>query len=192
MEFPRTRHKIEEVEFYFGHMEEHAQRAVFQEDGSFWDLTKFRFYLSAFLAAGMSVRDSVLRKEQKQAYLAAYPTWEAGLSADDRRVWDAMKDRRDEEVHLATMKVLREVALMPLEDARWRKNLPLGARARPMMGALLGEGEASIRIGVLAPVWETPDGGRTDVLSECRTYLGLLRGLLAACEQVTLPEPPSS
>jgi hypothetical protein len=184
VEFPKARHKIEEAEFFFVQLDRHAQRAVLEDDRSFWDLRVFRFYLSAFLGAGMSVRQDVLRSEHKGTYLAAYPTWEAGLSPDDRRVWDSMKDRRDEEVHLANIKVLREIALMPLADTWWRR-----AGRAPFADVTPAERDAPVQIGALRPKFVNPDGSETDVFDECRTYLGLLRGLLAACEQHTPASP---
>jgi hypothetical protein len=61
----------------------------------------FRFYLSAFLSAGMSVRKDVLRKESKKVFLGVHPTWEAGLPPEDRRVWHVMETRRGDEVDMA-------------------------------------------------------------------------------------------
>lgn len=83
MEFPKTRHKIEEAEFFLGLMEEHAHTTLVRDDGSEWALKVFRFYLSAFLSAAMSVRQNVLPKESKKVFKNAYPIWERRLLPED-------------------------------------------------------------------------------------------------------------
>lgn len=95
-----------------------------------------------------------------------------------------MKDRRDEEVHVAEMNLSRDTALIPVTEARGRAHWP---PATPQIAAVVAASEAGEwpKVGVLAPVFVNAGGTRTDVFAECRRYLALLRALLNECKQFT-------
>jgi hypothetical protein len=77
----------------------------------------FRFYLSAFLSAGMSVRKDVLRKESKKVFLGVHPTWEAGLPPEIAAC--GMSWRHDEAMKSTwRLELARDTALIPITEAR--------------------------------------------------------------------------
>lgn len=172
-------------------MDKHAHTALLH--GGARDLEVFRFYLSAFLSAAMSVRDSVLRKEfmsqvarpkvEARKAFAVCSEWEGTLSPEDATVWGSMKHRRDDEVHVADMDLKRGTALIPVDEALGHLlRSPLPPQIVTMPTSSSEEGEWP-KVAALAPTFVNADGTHTDVFSECRRYLVLLRALLSACEQ---------
>jgi hypothetical protein len=188
MQFPKTRRKIEEAEYFLGQMEEGAHKALLHGGAEEHDMKVFRFNLSAFLSAGMSVRKDVLRKESKKVFLAVHPTWEARLPPEDRPVWDAMKTRRGDEVHMAHLELARDTVLIPITEARGYAHWPPSASQVAAITATVAgfaDGGEWPKVGVLAPQFVNDDGSRADVFDECRRYLTLLKQLLEACERFT-------
>jgi hypothetical protein len=188
VQYPNTRRKIEEAETHLGLMEEHAHKALLHGGNEAHAMEVFRRHLSAFLAAGMSVRQNVLPKEAKKIFRAEYPKWEGGLSTEDAALWEAMRERRNRAVHTGDLELKRGTALIPVTETRgyvhWRPSASQVAAIAAMAGGFADGGDWP-KVGVLAPKFVNPDGTCSDVFSDCRKYLVLLKGLLAACEQVT-------
>jgi hypothetical protein len=88
---PETQRKLDEALFFFKHLYKGAM-------GPPSNAPEFGYYLSAFLSAARSVT-FVLQAEEKQHYDTWYPSWEARLVEDDRKLWKFMNDQRVAEVH---------------------------------------------------------------------------------------------
>ena len=86
-------------------------------------------YLSAFLAAGMSVRDPFKDK----AVSEWRENWEKSLTPDERRLWDVMHEARNDEAHIAR---------------KWRPSRSRRSRRGAKAGLKLCVGQQEIKVGV--------------------------------------------
>jgi hypothetical protein len=89
--------KLREARFFLNKMSEHERMA-------FDDNEPFDFYLSAFLNAGMSVRNGLhvrQNRSRNDALRAWRARWESSLSLTERLVYSFMREDRVAEVHRA-------------------------------------------------------------------------------------------
>jgi hypothetical protein len=89
--------KLREARFFLRKMIEHESKA-------FDDNEPFDFYLSAFLNAGMSVRNGFhvrQNRDRNRALKDWRAQWESGLSVSEKSVYDFMQEDRVAEVHRA-------------------------------------------------------------------------------------------
>jgi len=86
--------KLREARFFLSHMIEQERMAGDEEP--------FNFYLSAFLSAGMSVRDAFHVEQDRNrnnAIKAWKKVWEVRLTPEEKRLYDFMREDRKHEVH---------------------------------------------------------------------------------------------
>ena len=119
--------KLAEVLFFLSHLQQEQEKTTLQRQQD-----AVRFYLSAFLNAGFSVREYLEReatawlresartKQQsgKQAK-AKYPTWIADWksrrSKEESVIWDLMTEHRRSEVHTSRVETTRESKAVPAD-----------------------------------------------------------------------------
>ena len=94
MNIKNAEKKLREARFFLNHMIEQERMAG--------DEKPFDFYLSAFLSAGMSVRDAFHVEQDRKRNKAVKEwkkAWEARLTPEQRRLLDFMRKDRTHEVH---------------------------------------------------------------------------------------------
>jgi hypothetical protein len=94
MNIKNAKKKLREVRFFLNHMIEQERKAGDEEP--------FDFYLSAFLSAGMSVRDAFHIEQDRNrnnAIKAWKKVWEVRLTPEEKRLYDFMREDRKHEVH---------------------------------------------------------------------------------------------
>ena len=87
--------KLEEARAFLNGMRDQEQRA-------FGDKQPFDHYLSAFLSAGMSVRDAFHAEQDRKrdpAIKKWKETWEAQLTPQQKSIYEFMRKDRNREVH---------------------------------------------------------------------------------------------
>jgi len=87
---PQTHRKLGETRFFLNRLCELDRQAAEK------DLEVFGYYLSAFLAAALSVVD-VLIDEGKSS--DCFKKWRASLPEDDQDLFKVMKEQRRSEIH---------------------------------------------------------------------------------------------
>jgi hypothetical protein len=94
MNIKSAKKKLREARFFLNHMIEQERKAGDEEP--------FDFYLSAFLNAGMSVRDAFHVEQDRNrnnAIKAWKKVWEVRLTPEEKRLYDFMREDRKHEVH---------------------------------------------------------------------------------------------
>jgi hypothetical protein len=87
--------KLQEARAFLSKMRDQEQRA-------FDDKQPFDQYMSAFLSAGMSVRGAFRVEQDRQRNQAIKEwkeTWEANLTQEQMRIYEFMREDRNDEVH---------------------------------------------------------------------------------------------
>jgi len=142
---------------------------------AFGDKEKFDFYLSAFLNAGMSVRDAFhVRQDRKrnEAVKKWKEDWEARLTLEERCLWEFMRTNRNHEVHGSGLShtVKTEEIKVGIGSSYSDKSGTLEAWGSPTAGPAV----------VYKPTWYfTIDGVERKAIQACGEYLGLLRQMVA-------------
>jgi len=94
MNIKNAKKKLREARFFLNYMIEQERKAGDEE--------LFDFYLSAFLSAGMSVRDAFHVEQDRNrnnAIKAWKKVWEVRLTPEEKRLYDFMREDRKHEVH---------------------------------------------------------------------------------------------
>jgi hypothetical protein len=121
LDLGQVQQKIAEAHLFLAKMTERERQLVGEP---------FNHYLSAFLAAGMSVRDPFRDKTIK----AWREEWEKSLPPDEKRLYEVMCEGRNDEAHIA------------------RKSRPARSHRRAKKAGLkLCVGQEDIKVGVGAP-----------------------------------------
>src|SRR2546423_13310253 len=76
----RTRRRLDEARFFYGHLIEEYQRKISRHDPR-----AFRYYFSAFIQAARSVTWA-LGNEEPENWEAWKPKWESTLSDQDKKL----------------------------------------------------------------------------------------------------------
>ncbi len=170
----RTRLKLQETQFYLGHLLREAKRTA-------GDHERFLFYLSAFLSAARSIT-LALQKEAKADYDRTFPTWMQNLSADDRGLLGYFVDQRNEEVHgLGADRQSGEESIPVYnvyedEYGRFEVSSPPATLGFP----------AGPPAHIVKPIWYFEIGGtQHEVTKACERYVGLLEAYLQEFDRQT-------
>ena len=165
--------KLEEARASLSKMHDQEQRA-------FGDKQPFDHYLSAFLSAGMSVRDAFHVKQDRQRDQAIKnwkEAWEARLTSEQMRIYELMREDRNREVHdSGSRRVVEQKEI----------RIPVGGSYTDKSGTATVMGSPSVLIGAdTAATISTPqyffniDGEKRLVTEVCAEYLSLLEQMAA-------------
>jgi hypothetical protein len=162
---PETQRKLDEALFFFKHLYKGAM-------GPPSNAPEFGYYLSAFLSAARSVT-FVLQAEEKQHYDTWYPSWEARLVEDDRKLWKFMNDQRVAEVHQDGADVDRAMELRTVPQI-------FGMQGRALVGSpIIFAPPLSPPVLQVVPIHRFRLGkSAVDVRDACGMYLDLLTALV--------------
>jgi hypothetical protein len=172
MDLTRVHKKIEEAQFFLGKMTE-------QERQISGDKQPFDYFLSAFLYAARTV-DYRLRHEQGAVYRPWRTDWDAGSTAEQRRLMKFIADDRAEEVHESGSR--REVGQEGVKFGIGEHQLPDGStlRVSGIPKVLSGIDPAVV---AYKPTYSyTIDGTERKVTEACIEHLGLLRQMVTEFE----------
>ncbi len=191
METPRANLKLEEAQFFLGHLREKQGK----------DARAFGFYLSAFLNAAYSMTDllkrevktdlkkgAVKKKQAKTKFDEWKQNWVNGLPADERKVWVLMEAQRRGEVHGLGAKTFAETKAVPL-DRPSRGHPAFYGQMSIAPPAIFGDAWAEEKRKLGLPSWVQAwreaqihhfkiEGERQDVVQTCERYVTLLQRLL--------------
>jgi hypothetical protein len=164
--------KLRETGFFLDEMREQEKRA-------FGDKEPFDFKLSAFLNAGMSVRNVIERAQnlsQNPAIKGWKAKWEGGLKPDDWNLYDYMREDRRHEVHLdgSRRDVKNDEIKVGVGGVYSDDSGTLYSMGSNIPGS--GMGGAFVR---KPHYYFTVDGVERDVTEVCAEYLALLERMAA-------------
>ena len=174
MDLARTHKKLGEAQAWLGNM--------FEQDGL---MIRGRFddYLSAFLSAGMSVRDGFHYKQDQPrnaAVKAWCKKWEDALTADEQDLYEFMRVNRNAEVHTtgAALAVVKEPVRVGVGSSYSDRSSTLEVFGSPSV--LLGHDTAAViqkRTHYL-----TVGNTKQKATAVCTAYLALLQRMVAEFE----------
>ena len=175
---PETQRKLDEALFFFRHLYKTAGSPP--SNGP-----EFGYYLSAFLSAARSVT-FVLQAEEKQHYDSWYPSWEAHLVEDDRKLWKFKNGQRVREVHRDGADVDRAMELRTVQQifgmqgqALMRSAIETAPRGPFETPHVIFAPPQSPPLLEVVPIHRFRIGKRgVDVRDACGMYLDLLTALV--------------
>jgi len=168
----RAHDKLDEARFFLQHLREERRKTVRNRPEA------FRYYLSAFLSAAVSVIQ-VLDHEAGDAFKEFWRRWRENLAQGVREFLNRMWDRRGAEVHELGPKVEVKEKPVPAE-------LAPGVQIFGPPTMFLPEEHLKRMQELGLPPWtqawtfipELHFEGEGDALQVCERYLALLQGLL--------------
>jgi hypothetical protein len=160
-----TQRKLREAKFFYQRLHDLPHPNHEQES--------FRFYLSAFLSAAISVTDA-LSFEGKRKYRIWKPKWRKNLTPAENTLEKFVYKLRVDEVHLKGVELAAK-----LEEIAFNDLLGLQTRS-PYIQPQVGTPERQPRpvmVGRLSRYFETEDD-RAEVLTVCKLYTAYLDKLV--------------
>ena len=175
MDVARVHKKLAEAQSGLGKMTE--TDGLMMSDGS------FDYYLSAFLTAGMSVRNGFhyRRDPKRNAAIKAWrKKWENALTPEEQDLYEFMRLNRNAEVHTtgAALTVENEPVKIGVGGSYSDRTGTLQVFGSPSV--LLGHDNAAII--QKRRYYLTIDGTKQKATEVCAAYLGLLQRMVAQWE----------
>ena len=174
MDFARVHKKIAEAQSFLGKMTEQDGLMLSQD---------FDNYLSAFLTAGMSVRDGFhYRQDRKRnaAIKAWREKWESALAPEEKHLYDFMHVNRVAEVHKtgAALAVKKEPVKVGVGGSYSDKSGTV-----EVFGPTIAlDPDMPFAVVYKTTHHFTIDGTKHKATEACAAYLALLQRMVAQCE----------